>query len=237
MTPNVNSYSKDARIQDSQDWSTEAKASGFLAGNDDQLKWWKGRGGFIDYTNPAAVDWWRARQQTVFDYGIDGWKLDGSATLFGTRLGSFPLFYKRTSQGLMTTRRYMDHYYRQEYFHGLAQNPEFVTLSRSMDYKWFHPEGFAPFDASPVNWVGDQTHTWEATSSDPENGEDLAMNGAEGIEMAIERILRSARTGWGDHSFLYGKRNAIGNSVEREKNTSYLEYLLPNGAQIGRSGW
>ena len=47
----------------------------------------------------------------------------------------------------MTTRTYMDHYYRDEYAHGLTQNPEFVTLSRSID-RGFHPEGFSPIDAS-----------------------------------------------------------------------------------------
>src|SRR5659263_680816 len=91
--------------------------------------------------------------KNVFNYGIDGWKLDGTATLFYTPIGPVPLFYKPTYDGLMTTRTYMDHYYRDEYQHGLTQNPEFVTMSRSID-SWYHPEGFAPIDASPVNWVG-----------------------------------------------------------------------------------
>ena len=56
----------------------------------------------------------------------------------------------------------MDHYYRDEYLHGLEENPEFVTLARSID-RWYHPEGFAPVDAAPVTWVGDQKHTWKSS--------------------------------------------------------------------------
>lgn len=198
MTPNVNSYSKDTKIKNSQDWSGKAIDQGYLAGNDDQNRWWKGVGGFIDYTNTDAMRWWRDLQQTVFDYGIDGWKLDGSATLFSSSLFGVPIPYKSTSDGIMSTRTYMDHYYRDEYQHGLKQNPEFVTLSRSIDRKYIHPEGFSPFDASPVNWVGDQRHTWKSGENklDIETDNDLVMEGIEGIEMAIEHILESARVGY-----------------------------------------
>lgn len=198
MTTMVNSQSQDTRITDSKPWFNEAKAKGYLAGNGDQIKWWKGRGGFIDYTNPGAVKWWRGLQQEVFDYGIDGWKLDGTATLFYTLIGPIPFFYKSTSQGLMTARTYMDHYYRDEYLHGLTQNPEFVTMSRAID-RWPHPEGFAPIDASPVNWVGDQKHTWESTgkvTEEDRQNKDIAMEGIDGIELALKNIMESARVGY-----------------------------------------
>ena len=198
MTPNVNSYSKDTKIQDSKDWSSQAISNKYLVSDDDQSKWWKGVGGFIDYTNPEAMKWWRGLQQTVFDYGIDGWKLDGSATLNWSEVFGIPFLYRTSSDGLMTTRTYMDQYYRNEYQHGLTQNPEFVTLSRAIDRKYVHPEGFSPFDASPVNWVGDQRHTWRSNQSGniKEENTDLVMDGVEGIEMAIDHILESARVGY-----------------------------------------
>jgi alpha-glucosidase (family GH31 glycosyl hydrolase) len=197
MTTMVNSANKDTRIRDSDNWFNDARSKGYLAGNGDQMKWWKGRGGFIDYSNPQAVEWWRGMQQKVFDLGIDGWKLDGTATLFSTFIGPLPFLYKKTHNGIMTTRTYMDHYYRDEYHHGLTMNPEFVTLSRAID-QWYHPEGFCPIDAAPVTWVGDQTHTWESTGqmSDDLQNSDIAMARIDGIELAIKNILASARRGY-----------------------------------------
>jgi len=197
MTSMVNSFSKDASIKEDSLWYQDAMEKGYLVKSKAPNKWWKGRGGFIDYSNPGAMQWWQGMQQNVFDLGIDGWKLDGTATLFWSDIWGVPFFYKKTSDGLMTARTYMDHYYRNEYRHGLTQNPEFVTLSRSIDRE-FHPEGFAPIDASPVNWVGDQVHKWVTEEMIAEEGEksDIALDGIQGFESAIENILESAELGY-----------------------------------------
>ena len=198
MTSMVDSHNKDTKIQESKEFYQDAKDKGYLIGKGNEIKWWKGKGGFIDYTHPEAKRWWQGMQQKVLKYGIDGWKLDGTATLFRKQLGPLPFLYQKSHSGWLTTRQYMDLYYREEYANGLKSNPEFVTLARAMD-RWFHPEGFAPIDASPVNWVGDQKHYWESKSQTSAKGEvqkDIALEGVQGFESAIQSILRSAKMGY-----------------------------------------
>ncbi|MEI7937944.1 MAG: TIM-barrel domain-containing protein [Verrucomicrobiota bacterium] len=181
MTCMVDSSSKDTRVKDSQAFYEEARTNGYLAGDGYQWKWWKGKGGFIDYSNPKAMQWWTGLQKQVMDWGCDGWKLDGCDTFFSSKVGGVAVPYSRTYSGTMTTRQYMDHYSRVELQNGLARNPQFIVMVRALDQGW-HPEGFSPLDAATVNWVGDNNHTWGLKDR--------------GIQGAMTDILGSARLGY-----------------------------------------
>ncbi len=151
---NPNEY-KDDCAGSANDFYLEAKKKGYLC-NDGQLKkWWKGRGAFIDYTNPEALAWWHGLMDQVLLQGIDGWKVDGAGELFFPTGG-------RGHKGRITLMEYIDLFYRDCYRHLMHRNPNGVTMVRSVDTGQASYGGrHAPRDAAPVTWVGDQKKTWD----------------------------------------------------------------------------
>jgi alpha-D-xyloside xylohydrolase len=58
-----------------------ARAAGYLLTTDSGTvylaSWWKGRGGLIDFTKPAAVSWWQDQVRKAIRLGADAFKADG----------------------------------------------------------------------------------------------------------------------------------------------------------------
>ncbi len=128
---------------------------GYFVNNGKPLKWWKGTGGMIDFTNPEAVAWWHRLMDRSLSLGIDGWKVDGAAEMFY-------LTEKKTSKGVLDYQDYLDLYYRDIYHYGRQWKPDFVTMVRSVDIaNSMGMDGpHAPLDAAPLTWTGDQRHSW-----------------------------------------------------------------------------
>jgi len=137
-----------------EDLYAVAKEKGYLANGGKTTRWWKGEGGFIDYTNPEAVEWWHGLMDRALLMGVDGWKVDGAGELF-------PFTGGHGKAGPISVVQYVDAYYRDTYKHLMRRNPEGVTMARSCDTEETgYTRRIAPRDAAPVTWFGDQLHTW-----------------------------------------------------------------------------
>ena len=156
MTCMVNLPDKQADARGStEDLYAIAKEKGYLANDGKPTEWWKGEGGFVDYTNPEAVEWWHGLMDRALLMGIDGWKVDGTAEMF-------PITGGYGKAGPITVSQYVDMYYRDCYNHLVRRNPAGVTMVRSCDIGEIGYTGrIAPKDAAPISWFGDQRHTWD----------------------------------------------------------------------------
>jgi alpha-glucosidase (family GH31 glycosyl hydrolase) len=101
----------------------------------------------MDFTNPAARDWWFSKRQYLLDdFGVDGFKTDGGEMVWGRDLrfadGRTGLEHRNTYP-----RDYISAYYR------FAQQNGGICFSRA---------GYTGAQTFPAHWAGDERSTWEA---------------------------------------------------------------------------
>lgn len=195
----------------------EAKKKGYLCNNGKAHKWWKGEGGFLDFTNQDARDWLHKMMDNVIDMGIDGWKTDGIASLFpsdGTCM-----------TGPLSMQKYKDMYYMDMYEYIHSRNPQAISWSRSVDIRAANPKGFAPISHSPVNWVGDELHDWSSN----------------GFIEAIEDVLDSGRLGYtvvgSDIAGYNGSMEISKQLLIRWAQFGALNPLMENGGHKAHEPW
>ena len=116
--------------------------------------WWKGTGGLIDFTNPAAKKWWQGQLDKVIAMGADGFKDDDAE---GNFLGDVR-FANGEDQRLMRTRYAVD--YNRAVAEALAQRKgkDWVLLQRS---------GTAGSNGLPLFWSGDNDATFSTENGLP----------------------------------------------------------------------
>jgi alpha-glucosidase (family GH31 glycosyl hydrolase) len=170
----------------------EALAAGFFVEAGRTFEWYKGWGSAIDFFNPEAVAWWYRRLDRAFDFGVDGWKVDAAENNLPDEI--------ETAVGRRSLREYRDAYYRAMYRYVADRNPEAIIAARPYAYESTDALGpgggrarrggelapppvdagimYAPVDANPAGWVGDQVPDWP------------------GLEEALDNILASAERGY-----------------------------------------
>ncbi len=216
MTSMLNKTSSDLPEGTDKTYS-EALTKGYFINNGELFKWWKGEGGFLDYTNPEAVNWWHNLMDRVLDMGIDGWKVDGVDALFPAVANGL--------QGKITKDEYKDLYYMDTYEYTISKNPWGITLVRSVDNILINPKGFSPISHSPATWVGDQKHNW----------------GAEGFQEAVKNIFDAAKLGYAvigsDIAGYHGNEEITKEFLLRWTQFGALCPLMENGGHGKRFPW
>ena len=133
-------------------------ASGAQAGN---ISWWHGRGGLLDYTQPAARAWWEAQMDNVLKLsggsGVDGWKCDGTDPYV------IELLFPRGLNQSITYEQYADLYYGHTFNYTRSINDEGAIWSRPVDTLAILSSlnlslflAYSPRYVLFSGWVGDQ---------------------------------------------------------------------------------
>jgi len=165
---------KPCLLDDHPDYAEVAASKGFIQNGEQGApvveQFWDGVGSHLDFSNPAVIDWWKARLKAqVLDYGIDvGWNdnneysvMDDGATCHGFGQ-TLPMHRARPLHAILMTRASFE---AQVAHDGTAQ---VYSVSR----------GGAPgVQRYAQTWSGDNTTSWETLRWNIRTGLQMSLSG------------------------------------------------------------
>jgi alpha-D-xyloside xylohydrolase len=146
----------------------EAARRGYLLKrpNGDVWQWdkWQSGMGIVDFTNPAACEWFQSKLRVLLDMGVDAFKTD-----FGERIPTDVVYYDGSDPVKM--HNYFSYLYNKTVFNLLKEvrgEGEAVVFARSAT---------AGGQQFPVHWGGDCTATFESMAESLRGGLSLGLSG------------------------------------------------------------
>ena len=146
----------------------EALAAGYLLKkpNGDIWQWdqWQAGMGIVDFTNPAARDWFKSKLRALLEMGVDAFKTD-----FGERIPTDAVYYDGSDPFKM--HNYYTYLYNKTVFDLLKEvrgEGEAVVFASSAT---------AGGQQFPVHWGGDSTATFESMAESLRGGLSLGLSG------------------------------------------------------------
>jgi len=146
----------------------EAAAAGYLLHRPDgsvfQWDWWQGGMGLVDFTNPAAVDWFKGIIRTLLRQGVDSIKAD-----FGERVPTDVAWHDGSDPYEM--HNLYAQLYNRAVFEAIEEERgvgEAILFSRSAT---------AGGQRYPLHWGGDNTSSFASMAESLRGGLSLASSG------------------------------------------------------------
>ncbi|MEI6579067.1 MAG: TIM-barrel domain-containing protein [Eubacteriales bacterium] len=137
----------------------EGKDKGYYISNGRTIKWWSGKGAFLDFTNPEAVKWWHKQMDKALDMGIDGWKVDGADPYIMLMIPAIAYGGK-----LISWKTYREAFYRDffEYTREKLGKDRVISVRpvNDLPFRIGLPIRFATRDVNFAGWVGDDDNDW-----------------------------------------------------------------------------
>ncbi|WP_017813915.1 MULTISPECIES: alpha-xylosidase [Paenibacillus] len=146
----------------------EGMENGYLVKRKDGSVWqwdlWQAGMGLVDFTNPAAVDWYKSKLKVLVDQGVDSFKTD-----FGERIPTDVVYYDGSDPVKM--HNYYTFLYNKVVFELLEE-----TLGKN-EAALFARSATVGGQQFPVHWGGDCSSTFESMAESLRGGLSLGVSG------------------------------------------------------------